>query len=91
MSETNGNSESRPDRLDRLQEQLERVTASHVQLMTDHEVFVREHQEFERKYDLQREQDRKDEYERGVRLDERIAKLLSGMGAFIREAGENKG
>jgi hypothetical protein len=90
MSETNGQGESR---LDRMQEQLERVQASHVKLMTDHEVAWAKHEKFVeeqdrewerqkerwREYDLQRQEDR----ERGAELDDRIAKLVSGIGAFI--------
>jgi hypothetical protein len=89
MSETNGNPKDEPtkDRLDRLE-------ASHVRLMTDHEVFVKEHEkwvaeqerEWERqkerwaKYDERCEQDRL----RRVELDERLDKLVSGIGELIR-------
>jgi|HubBroStandDraft_1064217.scaffolds.fasta_scaffold298014_2 hypothetical protein len=94
MSETNGHGESR---LDRIEEILERVEASHVKLMTDHELFVkaqdkawRRHRRFVmeqdarwKEYDLRREQDRERERERGAELDKRIAALASGMGEFI--------
>jgi len=84
MSETNGSE----DRLDRLE-------ASHVRLMTEHELFMKRHEAFVaeqdrewerqkerwREYDAWREQDRA----RGAALDERIDKLVSGIGEFMRQ------
>jgi hypothetical protein len=91
MSETNGNSGDR----------LERLEASHVRLMTEHELFVKEHEKFVatqalewkrqkkrwRKSDLQRQEDYQREQARGAALDMRIEKLVSGLGQFIRERG----
>jgi predicted metal-dependent hydrolase len=84
MSETNGKSEDWRERLDR-------VTASHVQLMTDVEVFrrehaehVRRHDEFERRYDAQREADRAEAKARGEAIDARIDKLVGAIGEFMR-------
>jgi predicted metal-dependent hydrolase len=84
MSETNGKSEDWRERLDR-------VTASHVQLMTDVEIFrrehaahVRRHDEFERQYDERREQDRKEQKLRDEKIDARIDKLVSAIGEFMR-------
>ncbi len=87
MGETNGSE----DRLDRLE-------ASHVRLMTEHELFMKRHEAFVeeqdrewerqkerwREYDARREQDRKESAARGAALDERIDKLVSGIGEFMR-------
>jgi hypothetical protein len=68
-------------------ERLARLEASHVQLMTDHEVlfreyevFIAEHKEWLRGYDLRCEKDREDRKD----LDGRIAKLISGIGEYMR-------
>jgi hypothetical protein len=80
------------------QERLERLEASHVQLMTDHEMLVKEHEAFLaeqdrewqrqqerwRQYEVQRQEDR----ERGAALDRRIAELVSGIGEFIRQSAK---
>jgi transcription elongation GreA/GreB family factor len=78
MSDTNGNT-PKPEWLER----LERVEASHVKLMTDHEVFVRD-------YDRQQEADRAElkayhaEWKaRGEATDRRIETLVKAMGEFI--------
>jgi hypothetical protein len=87
MSETNG---QKPEWLER----LERVEASHVKLMTDHELFVRqydidrekdriEQKERAAQYDADRERDRIEQKDRDRALDERIAVLVSAMGAVI--------
>jgi hypothetical protein len=88
MAETNGQGESR---LDRMRDQLERVQASHVQLMTDHEVFVKEHEKRVEKQDREWEHLRKQNelaHQRFLAADavlaERIADLVSGIGAFMR-------
>ena len=87
MSETNGNSSERLDRLE----------ASHVRLMTEHELFVKEHEkrvaeqdiEWEREKDrwrqrdLEFERERKERKEADAELARRVAELVSGMGAFI--------
>jgi hypothetical protein len=84
MSDTNGQNESR----------LDRIEASHVKLMTDHalfvaeqdragerhQIFVKEQDEHWRRYEAQRQEDR----ERGIALDKRIADLASGTGEFMR-------
>lgn len=86
MSETNGQGESR----------LDRVEASHVKLMTDHALFVKEqelawqkqreswerHEEFMREYNLKLIDDRA----RGAALDDRIDKLVSAVGELIRRS-----
>lgn len=86
MSETNGSN----DRLDRLE-------ASHVRLMTEHELFMKKHEAFVaerdrewerqkerwREYYALRDQDRKESAARGAALDERIDKLVSGIGEFM--------
>ena len=87
MSETNGNPEKPQDRLARLEE-------SHVKLMTDHEMFVRDqeaawakHEKFveEQEREWARQQELwKESAARGKALDERIDKLVSGIGEFIR-------
>jgi hypothetical protein len=88
MGETNGQGESR---LDRMQDQLERVQASHVKLMTDHEVFVREHEKRVEKQDRElQELWKKNELAHQRFLDadavlaQRITDLWSGIGAFMR-------
>ena len=84
MSETDGQGESR----------LDRVEASHFKLRTGHAPFVKEqelawrrqkeswdrHEAWLRKYDARCERDRLN----GVALDERIDKLVSGIGEFMR-------
>lgn len=79
------------------QEEFDRLTASHVKLMTDHEVFVHEHdkrvaeqdREWERqaerwrRYDEARERDRKEQKARDEAIDKRIADLVSGIGALV--------
>jgi hypothetical protein len=74
---------------------LEKLEASHIKLMTEHEVFLAEqerawqrndrewarHQEWLTRFEKQREQDR----ERNVELDKRISDLVSGIGEFMRQ------
>lgn len=86
MSETNGHT-PKPEWLER----LERVEASHVKLMTDHEVFRREHDEFVRQYDAERVADREEWKARGEATDARIAQLVSAIGEFIRESRAGRG
>jgi hypothetical protein len=93
VSETNGHSPEEA-RSARLREDLDRVTASRVMLMTDHEVFVKEqeraweeHREFVRQQEARNEQDRLYRVEVDRRLDklgERIDRLVIGIGEFIR-------
>jgi hypothetical protein len=71
------------------EEKLERLTQSHVALMTDFEVAWSRHKEFVeeqdkrwKQYDAWREQEK----ERGAELDKRIEQLVSGIGEFIRKA-----
>jgi hypothetical protein len=78
-------------------ERLEQLEASHIKLMTDHELFVKEqeaaweknrenwerHDRWQEAFDAQRAEDRKEEKRRGEELDKRIAKLVSGIGEFI--------
>ena len=76
-------------------ERLDRLQASHLQLMTEHEVlfreyevFIAEHKEWLRAYDARCERDREDRREMGKELDnlgKRISDLVSGIGEFIRE------
>ncbi len=75
-------------------ERLNALDASHVRLMTEHEVFVREqeksweenrkawaeHRAWLKEYDARCAQDRLDR----VALFKRIEDLVSGMGEFIR-------
>jgi hypothetical protein len=75
-------------------EQLKALEASHVQLMTQHKVFVREqekswdenraawaeHRAWLKEYDARCAQDRIDR----LALDKRIADLVSGIGEFMR-------
>ena len=73
-------------------DRLDRLEASHVRLMTEHEEFVREHEKFvaEQEREWERQQERWRQYEldrqearvRGERLDDRIDKLVSGIGQF---------
>jgi G:T-mismatch repair DNA endonuclease (very short patch repair protein) len=84
MGETNGQSESRLDRLE----------ASHIKLMTEHEVFWSHHREFVaeqerawarheawlRDYDERCESDRQER----KALENRMADLIIGIGEFIR-------
>lgn len=83
---------------ERSAERLKRLEHSHVQLMTNHDVFVREHmkrveeqdREWQRqlerwpKSDEQREQDRRETRSRGEEIDRRISDLVSGIGEFMR-------
>jgi len=90
MSEGNGiNAESWRERFDRLE-------ASHVKLMTDHEVFVAEqekawarHEKFaaeQEKAWARHEKFMAAQEKRGAALDARIEKLVSGIGAYMRSA-----
>jgi hypothetical protein len=68
--------------------------------MTEHELFVKEqerawernqqswdrHADWLRQYEAQRQEER----ERGAKLDERIDKLVGGIGEFIRQSGSAK-
>ncbi len=88
MSETSGHGESR----------LDRVEASHVKLMTEHALFIKEqeiawqknkeswdrHEAWLSEYKLKCQEDRA----RGAALDERIDKLVGGIGDFIRATGK---
>ena len=79
---------------------FEMLEARHVRLMTEHEIFVKEHaarvaeqdREWERQkerwrqYEIERREDRERERERGIELDKRIADLVSGIGEFIRNS-----
>lgn len=91
MSEENGRSESFGERLARLE-------ASHVKLMTDHEVAWTRHEAFvaEQDREWERQQERWQKYDswreeyklRSEQLDKRIADLVSGFGAFIADLRE---
>jgi hypothetical protein len=88
VSETNGHNSPKPEWLDR----LERVEASHVKLMTDHEVFMQDqHRSWERHQQWITEQERRGEAldkrldrmeAHEERIDARIDKLVSGIGAL---------
>jgi hypothetical protein len=90
MSETNGNPASE------WRERFDRLEASHIRLMTDHEVFVAEQdREWERQKERWREYeiDREAAKVRGAQIDaqltalgERIDQLVSGFGEFLRRA-----
>jgi len=79
-----------------MDDRLARLEASHVRLMTEHEVFWKEHLEFVKSQDIawarhqefqrQYEEDRKESARRGADLDKRISDLVSGMGEFMRRA-----
>jgi hypothetical protein len=83
-----------------LYERLAALEASHVKLMTEHEVEVRKndkawrrHRKWLKEYEAQRaaadaryERDRLEAIERGRELDKRIADLVSGIGEFMRQA-----
>jgi chaperonin cofactor prefoldin len=80
MSDTNG-ANPKPEWLER----LERVEASHIKVMTDFEVFAAEHAKFVKEQDergraLDKRLDRMEAHEE--RIDERIDKLVSGIGAL---------
>lgn len=76
-------------------ERFERLEASHVKLMTEHELAVQEndkawernqkswdrHEKWLQEYDTRCERDRVAR----VELDERISELVSGIGEFIRQ------
>jgi hypothetical protein len=90
VSESNGSGNPKPEWLER----LERVEASHVKLMTDHEVWTRDQERLFERWEREREADRaewkqRDEAydkrfkEMGEALDARIAGLVSAMGAFV--------
>jgi hypothetical protein len=66
---------------------LDRLEASHVKLMTEHEVlfheyelFIAEDKQWRLAYDARCERDRRDRKE----LDKRISDLVSGIGELIR-------
>lgn len=98
MSGTNGGGESFSEKFDRLE-------ASHVKLMTDHEVFRAEqdrlwavHDAKMRRLDVRdkiaRKRARKldlEARERGEALDKRIADLVSAVGALISQGGQREG
>jgi hypothetical protein len=77
-------------------ERIQALEASHIRLMTDHEVFLKEqeaawrkHEAFVAKQDLEWERDRerwKEARERGRELDERISKMIGGIGEFMRQS-----
>ena len=85
-------------------ERLALLEASHVRLMTEHEVFLKEHEkrvaeqdrEWEREKerwkqrDLEYERDRKAWREADDVLGRRITDLVSGMGEFMRRGGESE-
>ena len=98
MSESNGHGESLKD----IRETLQAVTASHVKLMTDHALFVKEQERaWERHASWVREQDERhaawvreqdvQSKARGERLDERIAELVSAKGTFIAAKSKTEG
>jgi hypothetical protein len=88
VSETNGHSSPKPEWLER----LERVEASHIKVMTDFEVFAVRHEQWiaeqERAWEAQGKRGealdkrlaRMEAHEK--RIDERIDKLVSGIGAL---------
>ncbi len=97
MSETNGENDLS------LSERLKRLEASHVKLMTDHEVSWARHEKWvaeqEAEWDREKERwKRRDlEYERDreawkaadMELGRRIADLVSGFGSFIARLEKN--
>jgi hypothetical protein len=88
MSDTNGN--PKPEWLER----LDRLDASHVKLMTDHELFVQaQERAWERHEKWLAEQERawerqnlawQEQKERDKILDKRIGDLVSAIGELIR-------
>ena len=86
------------------EQSLKRLEASHVQLMTDHEIAWKEHLEFVeqqdeawarhkewlKKYEEQQEVEREIARRRGEDLDQRIADLVSGIGEYIRSSKSTK-
>jgi hypothetical protein len=72
-----------------VRERLEALEASHVRLMTDHELFLKEqelawekHQAFmaeHREFVAERDRAWQRQQERWVKIDERIDKLVSGL------------
>ena len=90
MSEANGKGESR---LDRMEQILDRLEASHVKLMTDHEVAWAQHEKFVAQQDLEwkevKELAKQNElaHQRFLAADAELAKritdLVSGFGAFL--------
>jgi hypothetical protein len=76
------------------EERLQQLEASHIRLMTQHEVFVLEqeaawkrHQQFVAEQEQSWKQYqiwRQEEKQRGIEIDARIAKMISGIGEFIR-------
>jgi hypothetical protein len=98
MSDVNGKGESR---LDRMEEILDRLEASHVKLMTDHEVAWAQHLKFveqqDREWERQKESWKENEaaHQRflvaDVALGKRVDDLVSGIGALIRRIGEGGG
>jgi len=81
------------------EETLRALEASHVKLMTDHELEVRKnerawrrHRKWLKEYEAQRaidearyQRDRQEATERGRELDKRISELVSGIGEFMRQ------
>lgn len=77
-----------------LSERLDRLEASHVQLMTEHEVAWAQHEKFVEQQDREweRQQKRWQQYEidraadraRGAELDRRISDLVSAIGEYMR-------
>lgn len=97
MSETNGHGEHGES----FSERLKRLEESHVKLMTDHEVFVREHDKriAERDIDWERQQKLWEKHEvqhqewleADKALGKRIEELISGFGAFIAKLEKTVG
>ena len=85
-------------------ERLDMLEASHVRLMTEHELEVRRndkawkhHRRFVREVEGHRVADdarwaayRAEQKDRDVNLDARIDKLVSGIGEFIASQGKSK-
>jgi len=85
-------------------ERIERLEESHIKLMTERETEDRKndrawkrHRRFMREHDARMAADdarwaehREDQKQRGLALDQRIADLVSGIGAFIAAQGKAK-
>jgi hypothetical protein len=71
-----------------LSERIQILQASHVKLMTDLEIFWQKHEVFvaeqDREWERQKERWRQADV-RAKDLDERIEKMVGGIGEFIRQ------
>jgi hypothetical protein len=76
-----------------LKERLELIEASHIKLMTDHEMFVRDQEKaWSRHEQFVREQEKAwtAQAARDAKLDERVDKLIAAIGRLVEIAGTRK-